>query len=29
MLGETYPFPMVDHRDARNAALAAYADSKH
>jgi deoxyribodipyrimidine photo-lyase len=25
-LGETYPFPVVDHRDARSAALAAYAD---
>jgi deoxyribodipyrimidine photo-lyase len=25
-LGDTYPLPIVDHRDARNAALAAYAD---
>lgn len=25
-LGETYPYPVVDHRDAREAALAAYAD---
>ena len=24
-LGETYPHPIVDHREARNAALAAYA----
>jgi len=28
ILGETYPFPIVDHRDARGAALAAYADMK-
>jgi deoxyribodipyrimidine photo-lyase len=28
-LGESYPFPVVDHRDARNAALAAYADTRH
>jgi len=28
ILGETYPFPIVDHRDARVAALAAYADMK-
>jgi len=27
-LGETYPSPIVDHRDARGAALAAYADIK-
>jgi deoxyribodipyrimidine photo-lyase len=27
-LGESYPLPVVDHRDARNAALAAYADSR-
>jgi deoxyribodipyrimidine photo-lyase len=27
-LGETYPLPIVDHRDARLAALAAYADVK-
>jgi deoxyribodipyrimidine photo-lyase len=25
-LGDTYPHPIVDHRDARNAALAAYAE---
>lgn len=25
-LGETYPFPIVDHKEARGAALAAYAD---
>jgi deoxyribodipyrimidine photo-lyase len=28
ILGETYPLPIVDHRDARGAALAAYADMK-
>jgi len=27
-LGESYPLPVVDHRDARNAALAAYADTR-
>lgn len=27
-LGETYPLPIVEHRDARLAALAAYADLK-
>ena len=27
-LGATYPLPLVDHRDARAAALAAYADLK-
>ena len=27
-LGVTYPLPIVDHRDARAAALAAYADVK-
>lgn len=27
-LGETYALPIVDHRDARNAALTAYADIK-
>jgi deoxyribodipyrimidine photo-lyase len=25
-LGKTYPHPIVDHRDAREAALAAYSD---
>jgi deoxyribodipyrimidine photo-lyase len=28
ILGQTYPHPIVDHRDARGAALAAYADMK-
>jgi len=28
LLGETYPLPVVDHRNAREAALAAYADIK-
>jgi deoxyribodipyrimidine photo-lyase len=28
VLGETYPEPMVDHREAREAALAAYGEIK-